>query len=133
MDGSTLRYKAFLIACGKRIAIWKQCVYCPTSHLERRTAGRHHTRAVHCARCTVALSSSSTRPLTRTAGLRRSVARHSRIHRSKPGVVHFDGDPMMMGENVDVKIMKKGLQVIVPGMRKKTFVSCSGHKTISTD
>ena len=37
-----------------------------------------------------------------------------RIHRSKPGVVHFDGDPMMMGENVDVKIMKKGLQVIVP-------------------
>ena len=39
----------------KRIAIWKQCVYCPTSHLERRTAGRHHTRAVHCARCTVAL------------------------------------------------------------------------------
>ena len=44
--------------------------------------------------------------MTRTAGLRRSVAR--------PGVVHFDGDPMMMGENVDVKIMKKGLQVIVP-------------------
>ena len=42
----------------------------------------------------LALSSSSTRPLTRTAGSRRSAARQSRIHRSKPGVVHFDGDPM---------------------------------------
>ena len=56
MDGSTLSaIQGVPDSLRKRIAIWKQCVYCPTSHLERRTAGRHHTRAVHCARCTIAL------------------------------------------------------------------------------
>ena len=39
-----------------------------------------------------------------------------RIHRSKPGV---DGDPMMMGENIDVNIIQRGLQVIVPKNAEK--------------
>ena len=42
-----------------------------------------------------------------------------RIHRTKPGVVHFDGDPMMMGENIDVKVIKEGLQVIIPRYAEK--------------
>ena len=42
-----------------------------------------------------------------------------RIHRSKPGVIHFDGDPMMMGENIDVNIIQRGLQVIVPKNAEK--------------
>ena len=37
-----------------------------------------------------------------------------RIHRTKPGVVHFDGDPMMAGEDVEVSIVQKELKVIVP-------------------
>ena len=41
------------------------------------------------------------------------------IHRSKPGVIHFDGDPMMMGENIDVNIIQRGLQVIVPKNAEK--------------
>ncbi|WP_321480624.1 diacylglycerol kinase family protein [uncultured Bacteroides sp.] len=36
------------------------------------------------------------------------------IRRNKPGVIHFDGDPMMMEENLSVEIIKKGLKVIVP-------------------
>ncbi|MDE5710246.1 MAG: diacylglycerol kinase family lipid kinase, partial [Bacteroides sp.] len=36
-----------------------------------------------------------------------------RIHRSKPGVAHFDGDPIMMGEDIDVRIKQKGLKVLV--------------------
>ena len=50
-----------------------------------------------------------------------------RIHRTKPGVVHFDGDPMMMGENIDVKVIKEGS----PGMPKKTLrMYCNGHRII---
>lgn len=36
------------------------------------------------------------------------------IHRSKPGVVHFDGDPMQAEENVDIELIQRGLRVIVP-------------------
>ena len=36
------------------------------------------------------------------------------ILRKKPGVVHYDGDPVMMGANLKVKIHHAGLLVIVP-------------------
>lgn len=36
------------------------------------------------------------------------------IRRSKPGVVHYDGDPMQTGKKVDVKIVPAGLLCISP-------------------
>ena len=35
------------------------------------------------------------------------------IHRSKPGVIHYDGDPVMTGEDIDVEIKPKGIKIIV--------------------
>ena len=45
--------------------------------------------------------------------------RKLRIHRTSPGVVHFDGDPMQADENVNIELIQKGLRVIVP---KETIV-----------
>ncbi len=36
------------------------------------------------------------------------------IRRATPGVVHFDGDPMETEENVNIKLIKSGLRVVVP-------------------
>lgn len=41
------------------------------------------------------------------------------IHRSKPGVAHFDGDPMQAGQNIDIELIQKGLHVIVPKKPQK--------------
>lgn len=35
------------------------------------------------------------------------------IHRSKPGVIHFDGDPVMAGEDIDVELQEKGIKMLV--------------------
>lgn len=35
------------------------------------------------------------------------------IHRSKPGVVHFDGDPMIMDKDINIELKRSGLKVIV--------------------
>ena len=35
------------------------------------------------------------------------------IHRTKPGVIHYDGDPVMAGENIDVEIKEKGIKIII--------------------
>lgn len=35
------------------------------------------------------------------------------IHRSKPGVIHFDGDPVMTGEDIDVELQEKGIKMLV--------------------
>lgn len=40
--------------------------------------------------------------------------RHLVIRRSKPGVIHYDGDPVESGERVDVSIVPKGLLCVCP-------------------
>lgn len=35
------------------------------------------------------------------------------IHRSKPGMIHYDGDPVMTTADVDVVLVEKGFKVVV--------------------
>lgn len=35
------------------------------------------------------------------------------IERKSPGVIHFDGDPVMAGKNIEVVLVEKGLNVVV--------------------
>lgn len=35
------------------------------------------------------------------------------IHRTKPGVIHYDGDPVMAGEDINVEIKEKGIKIII--------------------
>ena len=35
------------------------------------------------------------------------------IHRKKPGVIHFDGDPVMADADVDIELKPKGIRVVV--------------------
>lgn len=77
MDGSTLRYKAFLIACGNASQYGNNAYIAPQATLNDGLLDVTILERSLCSMYRRSLSSSSTRPLTRTAGLRRSVARHS--------------------------------------------------------
>lgn len=38
---------------------------------------------------------------------------HIHVHRQEDGPVHYDGDPVMMGKDIDVKIVKRGIRIVV--------------------
>ena len=38
---------------------------------------------------------------------------HLHIHRKQPGVIHFDGDPVMAEADVDIELKPKGIRVVV--------------------
>lgn len=38
---------------------------------------------------------------------------HIRIHREKPGVIHFDGDPVMTEADVDIRLIPGGIKMVV--------------------
>ena len=46
-------------------------------------------------------------------------AKHIHIHRKKEGVIHFDGDPIMAGTDVDIKLVRKGIKVVVNPNKQK--------------
>lgn len=39
--------------------------------------------------------------------------KHLHIHRTQPGVIHFDGDPIMADGDIDVSIREKGIRIVV--------------------
>lgn len=40
-------------------------------------------------------------------------AKSIRIHRSSPGAIHYDGDPIMTGEDINVHIEEKGIKIVI--------------------
>ena len=48
------------------------------------------------------------------------------IHRPKAGVMHIDGEPMMMEADIEVKCIHNGIKIFLPkdgGENKKTFIT----------
>ena len=48
------------------------------------------------------------------------------IHRPKAGVMHIDGEPMMMEADIEVKCVHNGIKILLPkdgGENKKTFIT----------
>ena len=46
-------------------------------------------------------------------------AKHIHIHRKEEGVIHFDGDPIMAGTDVYMKLVRKGIKVVVNPNKQK--------------
>ena len=42
------------------------------------------------------------------------------IHRQHEGVVHYDGDPVMMGQDIDVELHQQGIRIVVNPLADKT-------------
>lgn len=40
-------------------------------------------------------------------------AKRIHIHRNKPGAIHYDGDPIMTGSDIDVHIEEKGIKIVI--------------------
>ncbi|MCM1077916.1 MAG: YegS/Rv2252/BmrU family lipid kinase [Bacteroidales bacterium] len=40
-------------------------------------------------------------------------SKHVRIHRTEPGVIHYDGDPIMADADLDISIQEKGIRIVI--------------------
>ena len=40
-------------------------------------------------------------------------ARNIRVHRAAPGLIHYDGDPLMTDADVNISLVHKGIKVVV--------------------
>lgn len=50
--------------------------------------------------------------LNKNSKIKAFKAKRIHIHRSEPGAIHYDGDPIMTGRDIDVHIEEKGIRII---------------------
>lgn len=114
MDGYTARYKAFLIACGNASQYGNNAYITPQATVDDGLLDvtiLEPFTALDVPSLAFQLFHKSINQNSRIKTFR---CQKLKIHRRRPGVAHYDGDPVMMGEDIDVGIVKKGLRVLTP-------------------
>lgn len=115
MDGnSSTRYKAFLIACGNASQYGNNAYITPKATLNDGLLDVTILEPFTVLDVPTLAFQLFNKTINQNSRIKTFQCKSLRIHRTKPGVVHFDGDPMMAGEDVEVSIVQKGLKVIVP-------------------
>lgn len=113
-EDGTSKYKAFLIACGNASQYGNNAYIAPQATL---TDGLLDVTILEPFTVLDVPSLSFqlfNKTIDQNSRIKTFRCKKLCIHRTKPGVVHFDGDPMQAGEHVNVEIIKNGLRVVVP-------------------
>ncbi|MBD9091037.1 MAG: diacylglycerol kinase family lipid kinase [Bacteroides oleiciplenus] len=118
-EDGTLKYKAFLIACGNASQYGNNAYIAPQATLTDGLLDVTILEPFTVLDVPALSFQLFNKTIDQNSRIKTFRCQTLRIHRTKPGVVHFDGDPMMMGENIDVKVIKEGLQVIIPRYAEK--------------
>ena len=115
MDGNpSARYQAFLIACGNASQYGNNAYIAPKATLNDGLLDVTILEPFTILDVPTLSFQLFNKTINRNSHLKTFRCKFLRIHRTNPGVVHVDGDPMMAGEDVEVAIVQKELKVIVP-------------------
>jgi YegS/Rv2252/BmrU family lipid kinase len=118
-EEGTMKYKAFLIACGNASQYGNNAYITPqaslTDGLMDITIMEPFT-VLDVPNLSFQLFNKTIDQNSRIKTMR---AKKIKIHRTKEGVLHFDGDPLMAGKELEVEIIPKGLHVIASVKKKK--------------
>lgn len=118
-EDGTQKYKAFLIACGNASQYGNNAYITPQATLTDGLLDVTILEPFTVLDVPTLAFQLFNKTIDQNSRIKTFRCKKLCIHRYKPGVVHFDGDPMMMGKDVHVDIVTKGLKVIVPPDVKK--------------
>lgn len=59
--------------------------------------------------------------------------KHLKIHRAKEGPIHYDGEPVMTGADIDVHVEPKGIKVVVNGEADKSQRKPNALQTVACE
>lgn len=129
-EDGTYKYKAFLIACGNASQYGNNAYIAPQATLTDGLLDVTILEPFTVLDVPSLAFQLFNKTIDQNSRIKTFRCKNLRIHRSKPGVIHFDGDPMQADENVNIEIIQKGLRVIVPqNNRGKRQCKCIAEGT----
>ena len=117
-EEGTVKYKAWMIACGNASQYGNNAYIAPQASL---TDGLMDVTIMEPFTVLDVPSLSFqlfNKTIDQNSRVKTMRAKKIKIHRQKDGVMHFDGDPLMAGKELEVEIIPSGLYVMV-SLKKK--------------
>ena len=118
-EEGTMKYKAWLIACGNASQYGNDAYIAPQASL---TDGLMDVTIMEPFTVLDVPSLSLqlfNKTIDQNSRVKTMRAKKIKIHRVNDGVMHFDGDPLMAGKELEVEIIPAGLRVIASEKKKE--------------
>ena len=118
-EEGTVKYKAWLIACGNASQYGNDAYITPQASL---TDGLMDVTIMEPFTVLDVPSLSFqlfNKTIDQNSRVKTMRAKKIKIHRVNDGVMHFDGDPLMAGKELEVEIVPSGLRVIASKKKKE--------------
>ena len=118
-EEGTMKYQAFLIACGNASQYGNNAYITPQASL---TDGLMDVTIMEPFTVLDVPSLSFqlfNKTIDQNSRIKTLRAKKIKIHRAHDGVVHFDGDPLMAGKELEIEIIPQGLSVITSAKKNK--------------
>lgn len=112
-ENGTMHYKAFLISCANASQYGNNAYIAPQASMSDGLMDviiMEPFDILEASRISIEMFNKT---LDKNSKIKTFKTKKLHIHRSTPGVIHYDGDPVMTGEDIDVEIKPKGIKIIV--------------------
>ncbi len=106
-------YKAFLIACANASQYGNNVYIAPAASMSDGLMDVTIMEPFTMLEAPQIAIQLFTKNITKNSRIKTIRCKKLRINREIPGVIHYDGDPVMTGKNIEVELIEKGLRVVV--------------------
>lgn len=113
IEGETVKYKAFLIACANASQYGNNAYIAPRASMSDGLMDVTIMEPFTVLEAPQIAIQLFNRTLSQNDKIKTFRCKNIHIHRNHPGVVHFDGDPMTAGTDIHVQLIQKGLNMLV--------------------
>jgi len=118
-EEGTVKYNAFLIACGNASQYGNNAYITPQASLKDGLMDVTILEPFTVLDVPSLSFQLFNKTIDQNSRIKTMRTKKIKIHRDQPGVFHYDGDPIMGDKDLEVEIIPKGLYVITNPKRKK--------------
>ncbi len=112
-ETGTHHYKAFLIACANAAQYGNNAYIAPGASMKDGLMDVIIMEPFDVIDAPKIAMDLFAKTLSSNSRIKTFQARHIHIHRSTPGAIHYDGDPIMTDADINVEIQPLGIKVVV--------------------
>ena len=112
-ETGTKRYKAFLISCANASQYGNNAYIAPQASMSDGLMDVVIMEPFDVIEALQISIDMFNKTLDKNSKIKSFRCKQLLIHRNTPGVIHYDGDPIMTGKDIKIKLEEKGIRIIV--------------------
>ncbi|MBR1485446.1 MAG: YegS/Rv2252/BmrU family lipid kinase [Prevotella sp.] len=112
-ETGTQRHKAFLIACANAAQYGNNAYIAPGASMKDGYMDVIIMEPFDVLDAPTIAYDMFSKTLTQNSKIKTFRSKHIHIRRSQPGAIHYDGDPMIIGPEIDVEMQPLGVRIVV--------------------